>query len=52
VLTNKLGKIVAKYAGANTRVQRLVFGYLLCLFLTSNDPRLFGYLRTKPKTVL
>jgi hypothetical protein len=33
VLTNKSGKVVAKYAGANTRVQRLVFGYPRCLFL-------------------
>jgi hypothetical protein len=36
VLTNKSGKIVAKYVGANTRVQRLVFGYL----------------RTRPKFIL
>jgi hypothetical protein len=34
VLTNKSGKVVAKYVGANTRVQRLVFGYSRCLFLT------------------
>jgi hypothetical protein len=34
VLTNKLGKVVTKYVvGANTRVQRLVFGYPRCLFL-------------------
>jgi hypothetical protein len=51
VLTNKSGKVVAKYVGANTRVQRLVFGYPRCLFLTSKDPRLFGYLRTRPKIV-
>jgi hypothetical protein len=38
--------------GANTRVLRLVFGYPRCLFLTSKDPRLFGYLRTRPKFVL
>jgi hypothetical protein len=49
VLTNKSGKIVAKYVGANTRAPRLVFGYPRCLFLTSKDPRLFGYLRTRPK---
>jgi hypothetical protein len=36
VLTNKSGKVVAKYVGANTRGQRLVFGYL----------------RTRPKFVL
>jgi hypothetical protein len=52
VLTNKSGKVVAKYVGGNTRVQRLVFGYPRCLFLTSKDPRLFGYLRTRPKIVL
>jgi hypothetical protein len=33
VLTNKSGKIVAKYVGANTRAQRLVFGYPRYLFL-------------------
>jgi hypothetical protein len=33
VLTNKSGKIVAKYVGANTRAPRLVFGYPRCLFL-------------------
>jgi hypothetical protein len=49
VLTNKSGKVVAKYVGANTRAPRLVIGYSRCLFLTSKDPRLFGYLRTRPK---
>jgi hypothetical protein len=34
VLTNKSGKTVAKYVGANTRVPRLVFGCPRCLFLT------------------
>jgi hypothetical protein len=33
VLTNKSGKVVAKYVGANTRALRLVFGYPRCLFL-------------------
>jgi hypothetical protein len=33
VLTNKSSKVVAKYIGANIRVQRLVFGYSRCLFL-------------------
>jgi hypothetical protein len=33
VLTNKSGKVVAKYVGANTRAVRLVFGYPRCLFL-------------------
>jgi hypothetical protein len=49
VLTNKSGKIVANMLGANTRGQRLMFGYPRCLFLTSKDPRLFGCLRTRPK---
>jgi hypothetical protein len=33
VLTNKSGKVVAKYVKANTRIPRLVFGYPKCLFL-------------------
>jgi hypothetical protein len=33
VLTNKSGKVVTKYVGENTKVQRLVFGYPGCLFL-------------------
>jgi hypothetical protein len=32
-LTNKSGKVVAKYVGANTRVPILVFGYPMYLFL-------------------
>jgi hypothetical protein len=52
VLTNKSDKIVAKFVGANTRVQRLVSGYSRSLFLMSKDPRPFGYLRTRPKLVL
>jgi hypothetical protein len=52
VLTNKSGKVVAKYVGANTRVPRLVFGCPRCLFLMSKDRRPFGYLRTRPKFVL
>jgi hypothetical protein len=34
---------------SHTRAPKLVFGYPRCLFLTSKDPRLFGYLRTRPK---
>jgi hypothetical protein len=49
VLTNKSGKLVAKYVRGKHKDQRLVFGYPRCLFLTSKDPRLFGYLRTMPK---
>jgi hypothetical protein len=52
ILTNKSGKVVAKYVGANTKGQRPVFGLPRCLFLMSKDPRPFGYLRTRPKLVL
>jgi hypothetical protein len=53
VLTNKSCKVVAKYVrGATTRVPKLVFGYPRCLFLMSKDSRPFGYLRTRPKSVL
>jgi hypothetical protein len=52
VLTNKSGKVVAKYVGGKQKSSKLVFGYPRCLFLTSKDPRLFGYLRTRPKIVL
>jgi hypothetical protein len=33
VLTNKSGKVLPNMLGANTRVQKLVFGYPRCLFL-------------------
>jgi hypothetical protein len=49
VLTNKSNKVVAKYVGGKHKGSKLVFGYPRCLFLTSKDPRLFGYLRTGPK---
>jgi hypothetical protein len=49
VLTNKSGKIVAKYVGANTRAPRLVFGYPKFLYLMSKDPKLFGYLKSRTK---
>jgi hypothetical protein len=52
VLTNKSGKVVAKYVGTNTRDQRLVFGYPKFLYLMSKDPKLFGYLKSRTKFVL
>jgi hypothetical protein len=52
VLTYKSGKVFAKYVGASTRVQRLVFGYPRCLFLVSKDPKPFRYLTTRPKSML
>jgi hypothetical protein len=50
ILTNKSGKVVAKYVGG--KHPRLVFGYPRCLFLMWKDPKPFGYLRTRPKFVL
>jgi hypothetical protein len=47
VLTNKSGKVVAKYVGAKHKGSNP-----RCLFLMSKDPRPFGYLRTRPKFVL
>jgi hypothetical protein len=38
--------------GANTRGQRLVFGYPKFLYLMSKDPKLFGYLKPRTKFVL
>jgi hypothetical protein len=52
VLTNKSGKVVAKYVGASTRGQRLVFGYPKFLYLMSKDPKPFGYLKSRTKFVL
>jgi hypothetical protein len=52
VLTNKSGKVVAKYVGANTRGQRLVFGYPKFLYLMPKDPKPFGYLKSRTKLVL
>jgi hypothetical protein len=52
VLTNKSDKVVAKYVGGKHKSPKTCVWYPRCLFLTSKDPRLFGYLRTRPKTVL
>jgi hypothetical protein len=52
VLTNKSGKIVAKYVGGKHKGSKTCVGYPRCLFLMSKDPRPFGYLRTRPKIVL
>jgi hypothetical protein len=52
VLTNKSDKVVAKYVGGKHKSSNTCFGYPRCLFLTSKDQRLFGYLRTRPKIVL
>jgi hypothetical protein len=52
VLTNKSSKVVVKYVGGKHKSSKTCVGYPRCLFLTSKDPRLFGYLRTRPKIVL
>jgi hypothetical protein len=43
VLTNKSGKVVAKYVGGKHKGSKLVFGYPKFLYLMSKDPKLFGY---------
>jgi hypothetical protein len=52
VLTNKSGKVVAKYVGGKHKSSKTCVWVPRCLFLKSKDPRLFGYLRTRPKIVL
>jgi hypothetical protein len=52
VLTNKSGKTVAKYVGGKHKSPKTCVWVPRCLFLTSKDPRLFEYLRTRPKFVL
>jgi hypothetical protein len=52
VLTNKSGKVVAKFVGANTRDQRLVFGYPKFLYLMPKEPKQFGYLKQRTKPIL
>jgi hypothetical protein len=52
VLTNKSGKIVAKYVGGKHKSPKTCVWVPKVLVLTSKDPRLFGYLRTRPKIVL
>jgi hypothetical protein len=52
VLTNKSGKELPSLLGANTRAPRLVFGYPKFLFLMPKDPKPFGYLKSRTKTVL
>jgi hypothetical protein len=52
VLTNKSGKVVAKYVGGKHKSSKTCVWVPKVLFLMSKDPRLFGYLRTRPKIVL
>jgi hypothetical protein len=52
VLTNKSGKVVAKYVGGKHKGSKTCVWVPKVLFLMSKDPRPFGYLRTRPKFVL
>ena len=52
VLTNKSGKVVAKYVGGKHKGSKTCVWVPRCLFLMSKDPRPFAYLRTRPKLVL
>jgi hypothetical protein len=52
VLTNKSGKVVAKYVGGKHKGSKTCVWVPRCLSLMSKDPRPFGYLTTRPKIVL
>jgi hypothetical protein len=51
VLTNKSGKVVAKYVGGKHKGSKTCV-WVPKVFLMSKDPRPFGYLRSRPKLVL
>jgi hypothetical protein len=52
VLTNKSGKIVVKYVGGKHKGSKTCVWVPKVLVCNVKDPRLFGYLRTRPKIVL
>ena len=52
VLTNKSGKVVAKYVVGKHKGSKTCVWVPRCLFLMLKDPRPFGYLRTRPKLIL
>jgi hypothetical protein len=49
VLTSKSGKVVAKYVGSKHKSPKTFVWVPKALL---KDPRPFGYLRTRPKTIL
>jgi hypothetical protein len=52
VLTDKLGKVVAKYVGGKHKGSKTCVWVPKVLVSNTKDPRLFGYLKTRPKIVL
>ena len=52
VLTNKSGKVVAKYVGDKHKGSKTCVGYPKFLYLMSKDPKPFGYLKSRTKFVL
>jgi hypothetical protein len=52
VLTNKSGKVVAKYVRGKHKSPKTCVWVPKVLVSNVKDPRLFGYLRTRPKFVL
>jgi hypothetical protein len=52
VLTNKSGKVVAKYVGGKHKSSKTCVWVPKVLVFNIKGPRLFGYLRTRPKIVL
>jgi hypothetical protein len=49
VLTNKSGKIVAKYVGGKHKSPKTCVWVPKVLVSNVKDPKPFGYLRTRPK---
>jgi hypothetical protein len=52
VLTNKSGKVVAKYVGGKHKSSKTCVWIPKVLVSNVKAPRPFGYLRTRPKFVL
>jgi hypothetical protein len=52
VLTNKSGKLVAKYVGGKHKGSKTCDWVPKFLYLMSKDPKPFGYLKSRTKFVL
>jgi hypothetical protein len=52
VLTNKSGKIVAKFNGGKHKGSKTCVWYPKFLYLMPKDPKQFGYLKPRTKLVL
>jgi hypothetical protein len=52
VLTNKSGKVVAKYVGDKHKGTKTCVWYPKFLYLMPKDPKPFGYLKSRTKLIL